>query len=301
MDRLLAIVGLVSFVGLTLILSEFRWFRRPRLTERLAAYAPGARKMTRHGVLSVASFREVVTPLSTSVGERVARLFGVNEELGTRLRRIHSPLEPATFRVRQIGWAATGLVAGVVIAAALDFPAAVAMVTVLGTPILVFLVLEQQVASASAAWQRRVLLELPVIAEQLGMLTSAGWSLGAALNRISTRGAGACAADLRRVTRRIRHGRSEVDALREWSELADVAALDRLVSVLALNRDTTDLGRLVSAEARMIRRETHRETIERIEKSTQQVWVPVTVAALVPGVLLMGVPFLDALALFSSS
>ncbi len=301
MGRSVALVGLISFAGLTLILSELRWFRRPRLSDRLAPYAPGAPTTTRHGVLSVASFRDVVAPLSTSVGERLARLVGVSEELGTRLHRIHSPLDPVTFRVRQAGWAGAGLMAAALASAALDPPATIAMFAVLATPILVFLVLEQRIASASAAWQRRIFLELPVVAEQLGMLTSAGWSLGAALNRISTRGAGACAADLRRVSQRIRHGRSEVDALREWSDLADVDALARLVSVLALNRDTTDLGRLVSEEARTIRREANRETIERIEKSTQQVWVPVTVAALVPGVLLMGVPFLDALALFSSS
>mgnify|MGYP000559951131 CR=1 FL=1 len=38
-----------------------------------------------------------------------------------------------------------------------------------------------------------------------------------------------------------------------------------------------------------------------IETRNQKVWIPVTVAALVPGVLLMGIPFLDALTLFSSS
>lgn len=48
-----------------------------------------------------------------------------------------------------------------------------------------------------------------------------------------------------------------------------------------------------------MRREAHRELIETIERRTQQVWIPVTVAALLPGVLLMGVPFLEALSLFS--
>ena len=41
------------------------------------------------------------------------------------------------------------------------------------------------------------------------------------------------------------------------------------------------------------------QLIEAIERRTQQVWIPVTFAALVPGVLLMGVPFVDALSLFS--
>jgi hypothetical protein len=92
---------------------------------------------------------------------------------------------------------------------------------------------------------------------------------------------------------------SEAEALREWSDLADVEELSRLVSVLALNRETADLGRLITEEARSIRRAAQRELIEAIEKRNQQVWIPVTVAALIPGVLLMGVPFVDALTLFS--
>ena len=76
-------------------------------------------------------------------------------------------------------------------------------------------------------------------------------------------------------------------------------ALHRLVSVLVLNREAVDLAHLISEEARAIRRDSQRELIEHIERRNQQVWIPVTVAALIPGVLLMGVPFVDALRLFS--
>jgi len=301
MDRLLIVVGIFGFVGLTLLFSELRFFRRPPLADRLLPYAPGPALETRHGVLSVASFRDVVAPLSQMVGERFARLFGVSEELGVRLRRIHSPLDVATFRVRQIGWSAAAFVSGGLASATIGLPAPVAMLTVLGAPTLTFLLLEQQVGDASERWQRSLFLELPVVAEQLAMLTSAGWSLSASINRIARRGSGSCSADLTRVAQRMRQGLSEVEALREWGELADVDALDRLISVLALNREAADLGRLIAEEARAIRREAQRELIESIEKRNQQVWIPVTVAALIPGVLLMGVPFLDALSLFSTS
>ena len=56
---------------------------------------------------------------------------------------------------------------------------------------------------------------------------------------------------------RIRQGLTEVDALREWAALDRVDALDRLVSVLALNREAGDLGRLIAEEARTIRRDAH--------------------------------------------
>ena len=170
----------------------------------------------------------------------------------------------------------------------------------MGAPALAFLTLEQRLSSASDAWKQRVALELPVVTEQLAMLLAAGFSLGAALNRIGDRGRGNCAGDLARVCGRIRQGLSEVDALREWAAVADVEALDRLVPILALNREASDLGRLVSDEARAIRRDLQRTLIETVERRVQQVWVPVTVAALVPGVLFMAVPFIEALRLFSA-
>jgi tight adherence protein C len=164
-----------------------------------------------------------------------------------------------------------------------------------------FLIVEQQLANQSDRWKRRIFHELPVVSEQLGMLIGAGYSLGAGLNRLAARGTGACATDLAGVCGRIRQGLTEVEALREWSGVADVDALSRLVAVLALNREAGDLGRLVADEARSIRREVQRELIEQIERRAQQVWIPVTVATLVPGAVLLAVPFIEALRLFSTT
>jgi tight adherence protein C len=249
----------------------------------------------------VASFREVIGPLARLVGERVAGVLGVTEDLAVRLERVQSPMDPTTFRVRQLGWSAAGFGAGAVVAAAATPPLALTLLLVAGLPALAFLVLEQRLATTSDRWKRRVFLELPVLSEQLGMLLGAGYSLGGALNRLAGRGSGACAHGLAGVCGRIRQGLSEVDALREWATVADVDALSRLVSVLALNREAGDLGRLVADEARAIRREVQRELIEQIERRAQQVWIPVTVATLVPGAVLLAVPFLEALRLFSSS
>jgi tight adherence protein C len=41
-----------------------------------------------------------------------------------------------------------------------------------------------------------------------------------------------------------------------------------------------------------------RELVERMEARSQQVWIPVTVAALVPGVIFIAVPFTQALSGF---
>jgi tight adherence protein C len=300
--RLAVTCGLAVWAGATLVLSQLRWFSRPPLVERLRPYSPaGMGRPGRRGTaLSVESFRDVVRPLARSVGERVARLFGVSEELGTRLERIHSSDDVTGFRVRQLGWSVAGFGAGAALAVALGPAPPIALLFLVSGPLLGFLVPEQQVASASDAWRRRLTLELPVVAEQLAMLLSAGFSLGAALNRLADRGGGNVARDLARVCGRIRQGLTEVAALREWAEVAQVEALHRLLPILGLNREAADLGRLISEEARAIRKDTQRRLIETAERRAQQVWIPVTVAALVPGVIFLAVPFLEALRLFSA-
>ena len=298
--RTAILAGVLVWVGATLLLTHARWFARRPLADRLRPYTPNAAPASGRGLLSFESFRELVGPLARSGGERVSRLFGINEDLSTRLSRIHSPYDVTAFRVRQFGAALAALAAGSVVLVTTRPPVIIGVLLLLGLPLLAFLVMEQHIAALSAARQRRLFLELPVVSEQLAMLLAAGYSLGAALNRVAVRGRGHCANDLRTVVSRMRQGLTEADALREWAALARVDALDRLIAVLALNSEAADLGRLVSEEARSIRRDVQREVVEIMERRSQSVWIPVTVATLVPGVILLAIPFAQALRLFTS-
>ena len=295
----LLVAGLVAWVGCTLLLAELRWFSRRPLSERLAPYVPGGMgQRGRSGLLSVESFREAVGPIARSLGSQFSRLFGVSEDLDRRLRRVHADLDVTEFRVRQIGWSLAGLGVGAMLTIVTTPNPAVALLLTLGGMLLAFLLLEQQVTAASDRWKRSLHLELPVVAEQIGMLLGAGYSLVGAIDRVARRGRGAAARDLQQVLGRIRQGVPEEQALREWAELAGVVSVERFVAVLALNRQASDLGRLISNEARVIRRDVHRELIETMERRGQQVWIPVTVATLLPGVVFIGIPFTAALADF---
>jgi tight adherence protein C len=304
MIRLVLGAGALVWMGATLLLSCWARLDRPSLLDRLRPYHPGALSVTGgRGSFSVASLRDVLGPLARSVGDRLAGWFGVTEPVSVRLRRIHSGVDATAFRVRQMLAAGASMVAGAVMAAALasKAPAAIAALLILGLPVLAFLVIEQGLARASDRWKRDVALELPVVSEQIAMLLNAGYSLGAALSRVAARGRGCVAQDLSVVVNRVRQGISDADALREWAEVAQVDGVTRLVGVLALHSEAADLGRLVSAEAGQARRDLHRRTLEAIERRAQQVWVPVTVATLVPGVILLAIPFLSALRLFSNA
>ena len=65
--------------------------------------------------------------------------------------------------------------------------------------------------------------------------------------------------------------------------------------MLHLHGDAGDLGALIAEEARSIR-EAHRDLLESIERRAQLVWIPVTVATLVPGLIFLAVPFMSAMA-----
>jgi Flp pilus assembly protein TadB len=302
MTRALLLSALLGWLGATLLLGELPGFRHVPLSERVSPYLPGAGlpRSRPSGPLSVASFHDVVVPLLDSAGDRLGNLLGVSEELAVKLERIHSPVSVSEFRMRELGNALVALTIGSVATVALRPPVPVTLLFLLGAPSLIFLVREHQIGQASAAWQERIFSELPIVTEQLGMLLGAGYSLGSALNRLSQRATGACAIDLQRVCGRIRQGVGERAALDEWAELAGVPALGRLVAILSLNREANDLSRLISEEARSVRREAHRRLIETIERRAQQVWIPVTVATLVPGVLFMVVPFVQAMRLFTA-
>ena len=292
----------VGWIGGSLILAEIRWFRRQRLEHRVAMYLPGTATGSRvRSPDSLTAIRALLLPVTQDLGARLSRTFGVAEELAIRLDRVHSSMTVSGFRLRQLGWALVGLGAAAFALLAAQPPVWLVPLFLVGSPLLSFLVLEHRVASASARWQRRIFLELPVVSEQLGMLLSAGYSVGAALNRLAKRGHGACATDLRRVCGRIRHGVGEQDALTEWAHVSAVPAVGRLVAVLALDREAGDLGRLITEESRAVRREVHRELIEAIERRSQQVWVPVTVATLLPGMAFLAVPFISAMQLFTTS
>jgi len=300
--RLVTLSALALWWGTTLLLSRSRWCTRRALGARLRPYVAGGGPGSVEGsVLSAASFRGVVTPLATEVGTRAARLFGVEEDLAARLRRVHAAVDPAAFRLRQLGWSVGAL--GVVGVACLGLrpSASLAVLLLVGAPLLAFLVVEQRLARASGSWQQQLFLELPIVCEQVGMLLAAGHSLGGALARIGTRGHGACARDLRRVTNRVGQGLTEAEALREWADLASVPELHQVVQVLSLDRATADLGLLLARESRAIRQEVQRRRVALLEQRAQQVWIPVTVATLVPGVIFLAVPFVQALRFFASS
>ena len=227
--------------------------------------------------------------------QRIAGLANADAELAARLRRAGSSRSPSVFRARQVGGAAAGLVAagGVLSAAGIGLPLVFA--GALAAAAAVYGATEHSLESQIAVRRTQITEELPIVAEQVGMLLASGMSLSGALDAASRRGQGICAEGLARVGARVAGGTTVEVALAEWADDAGSAEIRRFVGVLTLHEDTTDIAALVSDEARSSRMEAHRRLIAHIERRNEQVWIPVTVAALVPGSVLLAIPFSDAL------
>ena len=280
----------VLWLGTALLLGTVPVLRRPSLVERVRPYVsppspdPAARRFA--GLMLL-----------------VGGLLPAAVPLEVRLRRVHHRLDPAGFRFRQVSHAviALGAAGAVVAAVPVDLPPVLALGAVPAAPVAVVLGHEQRLAALDRRQRRQVTRELPTVAEELAMLLGAGRSVTAAIAHLGERGRGPCADDLRRITRRLQQGLDEGEALREWAELRPTPGVVHLVGVLTLAREATDLDRLVEQEAASIRADAHRELLAALERRSQQVWVPVTVATLLPGSLLLLVPFLDALRLFAGT
>lgn len=301
-DRLVLVAGLLVWAGATLLLSNWGRLARPGLADRLAPFHAGATGAPdRTPQASRAGPANAWWDLIGATGDRLAALFGVREGAGRRLARIHSASTAMAFRRRQGLATLVSALAGAVVSAVAGAGPALGAFVVVGAGLMTFLIMEQGLTARSDRWRRSTEAEIPVVAEQLAMLLGSGSSLGAALNRLAARGRGCVAADLELVANRVAQGLSEREALAEWADRAGVEAVTRLVGVLTLHSEAADLGRLVTAEARRSRRDLHRLTLEQIERRGQQVWIPVTVATLVPGAILLAVPFLAALRMFGGT
>ena len=297
MTRLLLVFAVLPmWIGASLLLGSIPALRRGSLSARLLPHTPGARATVRPGGGSV---RAVIEPIAADWAERLARAVGLGQDLRRRLDLVGDDRGTSAFRVRQVGVSVGAGMGVVVIAGALGLPGTVLTACAIATPAITFALVDELLSVRARQEQRRRRNELPVVTEQLGMLIATGYSVPAALNRLGDRGHGRVSRDLRRVAAQIGQGVDETVALRTWAHTVDLDGAHRLVSVLALHRSTTDLGRLIGQEARSIRDELHRELLASLERRTQQVWIPVTVATLVPGVMFLLVPFLAAVRSFT--
>lgn len=231
----------------------------------------------------------------TGLAGRIAAVLDADVELASRLSAAGLARTPSGFRARQIGGAAGAFVACTAVLALAGTRPVLAVAGALAAAGATYGIFEHRLSMQGSSRRAHITEELPIVAEHISMLLASGMSLTGALRAAAQRGEGICTAELEGVTARVSGGSSVEVALAEWADAAGSAEVRRFVGVLTLHSDATDIAALVYDEARTARMEAHRRLIERIERRNEQVWIPVTVAALVPGAVLLAIPFSDAL------
>ena len=220
---------------------------------------------------------------------------GERTDLAVRIERAGVGVSARQFRSVQLIAAFFGLLLASLVAVVWALPAVVVLGVLVGFPCGALWVCDQVLVVAYRRRSAQVLRELPVVVEQLAGLMKNGVGLAEACADVAAHTAGLVAADLARIAREIGHGVPVEVALQAWADRHDVPAVRRVVAVLDAHRHAADLGGLLAAEVRELRAQGHRELLALMQQREQQVWIPVTVATLVPGVLLLGVPFVYTL------
>ncbi len=283
------------------LLSQTRHFTRLTLTERLLPYSRSAqRNQPSHSYVSTSSLSDIGRWFSLAT-QRIMRSLGITSRLEVRLRLAGRTESAQDVQLRQIllslaVFGGTTLSLG---ASGISTPAA--LVFGLGAGALAYLLYEQQLSNQVTRRREQLRLELPIVAEHLATLLGAGYSLGSSISHCSTRIRGVAGESLRELRDRTRAGVPLNDALADWADRDDLGSLRRFLGVLSLDHDTPDLATLVRNQAVEIRQEAHRQRNALLDKRSQQVWIPITVATLVPGVIFLLIPFLHAINLVTGT
>ncbi len=273
----------VSWAGLWLLAVGFEQRRTPRLASLLAPAQPP---------------RSWTETIGATV-EKLVSILGVRSGLHDRLASAGDLRTVESFRSRQVisGLAAAAGVGA--LAAALGAATQVVLGLGLTAALVAVLAHEQLVIERGETRRRRAEQELPVIAEQLSILLTSGSSVGTSLAWLAQRGHGVLAEEIEVCQEQVAHGAEQAAALVALARRVGSERVRRLCLLLSLDHRTTDLGQLVAQEATVQRREGHRQLLTELERRAQQVWIPITLAALIPGSIVLAIPLIDSMRAFS--
>ncbi|MDR6865459.1 tight adherence protein C [Microbacterium resistens] len=281
------------------VLMAFSSFPRWRSSSLIVRIAPHLRDVVdlpeaRSG------HRPVGGGLMAGIAARLPRALGGGDAaIAVRLAQAGVRSVPASFRIRQLGWALGGLGAGAVITIVLALAGRMSLPAVLlpvlcacGAGLACDALLKMRARSRVA----RLGEEMPTVLEFLALSLSAGEGLPDALRRVASVGSGELSGELRDVLLAVGTGSGLADALGECARRLQIPALSRAVDqiVAALERGAP-LASVLQAQASDAREETKRGLIERAGRKEIYMLVPLVflilplsvIFAVFPGVFVL--------------
>lgn len=202
-----------------------------------------------------------------AVGLAMDRVLGGSESIRRRLERTGVDTSVQQFRIEQALWGLVGFLAATVPAAVLaardpDRGPALFVLCLVAFALGV-LIRENRLTAAAVRRERRILEELPVLAELLALAVAAGESPMAALDRVVARSRGDFAVDLRDLLARARTGTPLTQALDRLGARSGLAPVTRFAHGLAIAIERgTPLADVLHAQAGDVREAARRALIE---------------------------------------
>jgi tight adherence protein C len=280
-----ALLGLVLGLSVLLVVRRLPFLRRPSVDDRIGPYLRDL-----GGAEAFATVRESNSPLFAVVrlfgpslrggAARLERILGGTASIRRRLARAGIEQSVEEFRIEQLLWGAASF--GVALLLSL-----LAVSTGIGNPVGLILLCciaavlgvlwrDTYLTTQVSRREKRLLAELPTVAELLALAVAAGEGPAAALDRVARSCRGELSSELQRVLAETRTGDPLVRALDRLAERTGLIALARFADGLAVALERgTPLADVLRAQAGDIREASRREMIESGARREVTMMVPV--------------------------
>ncbi|MFC9690853.1 type II secretion system F family protein [Kribbella sp. NPDC056951] len=279
------VLGALFGAGLLIVVRRLPFLRRPTPDDRIAPYLRDidGSEVFLGAVASNSPFYAILRlfgPSLRSGARRLERVLGGANSIRRRLARAGLERTVEEFRIEQLLWGTAAFGAALIVSL-------LAVAFGVGNPIgmLVFcavvgvvgvLARDTYLTTQVRRRERRLLAELPTVAELLALSVAAGEGPAAALDRVARSCRGDLADELKQVLAETRAGDTLVRALDALAGRTGLMALSRFADGLAVALERgTPLADVLRAQAGDIREAGRRELIESGARREVAMMVPV--------------------------
>lgn len=279
------LLGATFGASLLLIVRRLPFLRKPSVDDRIGPYLRdiGGSDVFLGVVDSGSPFYAILRLFGPSLragAVRLERILGGATSIRRRLARAGIDRTVEEFRIEQLLWGAAGFGGGLLIALvalSLGFGNPVGLLVLCGIlAVLGVLSRDTYLTTQVRRRERRLLAELPTVAELLALSVAAGEGPAAALDRVARSCRGELADELHRVLSETRAGDPLVRALDALADRSGLLALTRFADGLAVALERgTPLADVLRAQAGDIRESSRRELIESGARREVAMMVPV--------------------------
>jgi tight adherence protein C len=280
-----ALLGGLLGAGLLLVVRRLPFLRRPSVDDRIGPYLRdiGSADVFLGVVDSSSPFYAILRLFGPSLragAVRLERLLGGASSIRRRQSRAGIDRTVEEFRIEQVLWGAAGFGFGLLVALvslSLGFGNPVGLLVLAGfLAVIGVLARDTYLTSQVRSRERRLLAELPTVAELLALSVAAGEGPAAALDRVARSCRGELAIELQRVLAETRAGAPLVRALDALADRTGLVALSRFADGLAVALERgTPLADVLRAQAGDIREASRRELIESGARREVSMMIPV--------------------------